>query len=297
MLTASDRYAPRMDLDTRHLRALVAVVDEGTFTDAAIALQTSQASVSRSVQRLEVALGQRLLSRSGRHVEATPAGDQVVVHARRILATLAQIQAAATRPSQDVLVGYAWAALGEHTVAVQRGWDASEAGGLVFVQSNTPTAGLLEGRCEISVVRRPVVDPRLESALVGTERRYAVLADDHPLAAQETVSLTDFAGQTVAVDLETGATSGDLWQAEAPPAGFRMTHGVDEWLTLIASGRAVGVSSEATAAQHPRPGVAFRLLGDAPPISVWLAWWKEDPPPSHETLVELSRRAYASPDA
>lgn len=67
-----------MDLDTRHLRALVAVVDEGTFTDAAIAFRTSQASVSRSIQRLEAQLGLRLLDRSTRHVETTTAGDQVL---------------------------------------------------------------------------------------------------------------------------------------------------------------------------------------------------------------------------
>lgn len=284
-----------MDLDTRHLRALVAVVDEGTFTDAAIALGTSQASVSRSVQRLETDLGQQLLSRTSRHVEATPVGAEVVVHARRILATLTQVEATVARTGEDLLVGYAWAALGEHTIAVQRGWDATEPGDLVFVQSNTPTAGLLEGKCEISVVRRPVTDPRLDSVLVGTERRYAALATDHALAAKATVGLADLAGQTVAVDLETGTTSGDLWQADAPPAGFKMTHGVDEWLTLIASGHAVGVSSEATVAQHPRPGVAYRLLEDAPSISVWLAWWRQDPPPSLAALVDACRSAYGDP--
>lgn len=286
------RYALCMDLDTRHLRAFVAVVDEGTFTDAAIALGTSQASVSRSVQRLEAAVGHRLLSRSTRHVHATAAGERVLVHARRILATVTQLEAATAPGGEDLIVGYAWAALGEHTVAVQRGWHEEHPGDLVFVQSNTPTAGLLEGRCEISVVRRRVADPRLESAQVGTERRYAVLAADHPLASGSTVRLADFAGQTMAVDVETGTTSEDLWRPDAQPEGFRMTDGVDEWLTLIASGRAVGISSEATAAQHPRRGVAFRLLDDAPAISVWLAWWKDNPPPELQTVVDLSRQAY-----
>jgi DNA-binding transcriptional LysR family regulator len=283
-----------MDLDTRHLRALAAVVDEGTFTDAAIALRTSQASVSRSIQRLEAVVGHRLLDRSTRHVEPTPAGERVLVHARRILLTVAQLEAAAASSGEHLLVGYAWAALGEHTVAVQRGWDHKQTGDLLFVQSNTPTAGLLEGRCEIAVVRHPVADPRLESARIGAERRYAALAADHPLARRSTVRLADFADQTVAVDAETGTTSGDLWRSEAPPAGFQITHGVDEWLTLIASGHAVGITSEATAAQHPRPGVAFRLLEDAPPIPVWLAWWKDNPPPSLHALTDISRTAYTA---
>ena len=46
-----DSYDGRMDVDVRQLRALVAVVGEGSFTDAAILLGTSQASVSRAVAR------------------------------------------------------------------------------------------------------------------------------------------------------------------------------------------------------------------------------------------------------
>ncbi len=294
MLHPSHRYASRMDLDTRHLRALVAVVDEGTFTDAAIALGTSQASVSRSVQRLEATVGHRLLSRSSRHVETTAAGERVVVHARRILAAVVQLEAATAGRSEDLLVGYAWAVLGEHTVAVQRAWDEHQPGQLVFVQSNTPTAGLLEGRGEVSVVRSPIADPRLASAHLGDERRYAVVATDHPLADRTGVRLADFVGHTMAIDAETATTTEELWDPGARPAGFRTTHGVDEWLTLIASGHAIGISSEATRAQHPRPGIAYRLLENTPPISVWLAWWHDDPPPSLGVFIDIGRRAYGT---
>lgn len=294
MLDALCRYASRMDVDTRHLRALVAVADEGTFTDAAIRLRTSQASISRSIQRLEAVVGHRLLNRTTRRVETTPAGDRVLVHARRILNALEQLDSVAAHSSADLVVGYAWAALGEHTVGVQRSWEEAGGGALVFVQSNTPTAGLLEGRCEISVVRRPVTDPELDSAEIGTERRYAAVAADHPLAGRRRLGLADFVDLTVAVDAETGTTNEGLWHADARPSGFRITHGVDEWLTLIASGRAAGISSEATAAQHPRPGVAYRLLDDAPPISVWLAWWRHSRPPAVRALIEMSRAAYSS---
>ena len=34
-------------------------------------------------------------------------------------------------------------------------------------------------------------------------------------------------------------------------------------------------------------------LEDAPPIEVWLVWWKDDVPPMHDELVEISRAAYA----
>lgn len=283
-----------MDLDTRLLRTLVAVAQEETFTDAAISLGTSQASVSRAVQRLESILGEQLLARTTRRVEVTPAGELVVASARRILSLVDALDRPAD--ADELRFGYAWAALGEHTRPVQRGWSEQYRSELVFVQTNTRSAGLLEGRCEVAVVRRPVDDPRLAAVRVGTERRHAVVATDHPLAARSGVVLADLAAQTVAVDSGTGTTSDDLWSAGDRPAGYRKTRGVDEWLVLIASGRAIGVSAEATAAQNPHPGVTYVIIEDAPPIDVWLAWWSDDPPDGIENLVTLVRAAYAAPD-
>lgn len=283
-----------MDLDTRLLRAFVAVVEEETFTDAAIALTTSQASVSRAVQRLEAVVGEPLLSRTTRRVEVAPAGERVLVQSRRILALVDDLaDTVAGQAAVELRFGYAWAALGEHTLRVQRAWSARGQGDVVFVQTNTVSAGLLEGRCEVAVVRRPVRDRRLASATIGTERRHAVVATDHPLAARSHLTLADLAGQTVAVDTDTGTTSDDLWSPGARPRGYRMTHGVDEWLVLIASGRAIGVSSEATAMQNPHPGVTYVIIDDAPPIDVWLAWWADDPPAGVDILTALVQEAYA----
>jgi hypothetical protein len=35
-------------------------------------------------------------------------------------------------------------------------------------------------------------------------------------------------------------------------------HGIDEWLTAVASAAAVGITSEATRDQSPRPGIRYR---------------------------------------
>jgi DNA-binding transcriptional LysR family regulator len=280
-----------MDVDTRHLRALVAVVHEGTFTDAAIALRTSQASVSRSVQRLEAVVGHRLLARSTRHVALTPTGERVLAHARRVLAALDRLAEEAATDAGLLVVGYAWAALGEHTVGVQRAWSRDRGADLELVHANTPTAGLLEGRCDLSIVRVPVDDRRLATADVGLEGRVAAVASDHPLAARETLTLADLVDETIAVDAATGTTSAALWPVDAAP-GFRSTTSVDEWLTLIAAGRCAGVSSEATAAQHLRRGVEFRPLTDAPPIAVRVVWWADEPPAGLDALLDLCRAAY-----
>jgi DNA-binding transcriptional LysR family regulator len=283
-----------MDPEVRQLRALLAVVDAGTFTGAADLLGVSQASVSRTVASLERALGVRVLQRTTREVSLTPAGTQVAGHARRVLEEVAAIRRAADQGRGDLRVGYAWSALGRHTTAVQRAWSEAYPGtALLFVHSGTATAGLTDGLVDVSVLRRPVEDPRVRTALLGSEERYAAVAADDPLAPRRALRLGDFADRTIAVDTLTGTTSEELWSPEAAPAGTRTVHGIEDWLTVIAAGQAIGMSSEATAAQHRRPGVVYRPVRDVPPVSVWLAWWADSPPAALERLTQLIRDRYA----
>ncbi|WP_432824527.1 LysR family transcriptional regulator [Dactylosporangium sp. CA-092794] len=282
-----------MDLELRQLRAFVAVVDAGTFTDAAGALGVSQAAVSRAVAALEATLGARLLARTTRQVRLTAAGTQVLARARAVLDEVAHLRRVVERSRTELRVGYAWAAMGKHTRRLQRAWAQRHPSvPLVFAYSNTPTAGLSDGGADVAVIRRALADGRFDTALVGTETRYAAVSTDSALARRRTVRLDDLVRYTVAIDDRTGTTTPDLWGPGAGPAAVRRTHGVDEWLTLIAAGQAVGITSEATANQNPRPGVAYRRVRDAPPIDVWLAWWRDDPPAHLADLVGLTRAAY-----
>lgn len=284
-----------MNVQVRQLRALVAVADEGTFTDAATALGISQAAVSRTVAALESELQVTLLRRTTRHVAPTAVGARVITRARRILAELAELERAVDDSTGELRVGFAWSALGRHTLPVQRRWaQAYPRIPLLFMQSNTPTAGLADGTAELAVVRRPLSDHRFDRTLVGTERRFAAVAADDPWARRRFVRLADFAGRTVGVDARTGTTTMDIWAAGAGPAGLRDTHSVDEWLTLIAAGQAVGMTSEATVAQYPRPGVVYRPVRDAEPVPVWLAWWRDDPPAHRTALSRLIRDSYST---
>ncbi|HEV2754390.1 MAG TPA: LysR family transcriptional regulator [Actinomycetota bacterium] len=277
-----------MDLELRHLRAFVAVVDEGSFTKAGAALMLSQASVSRSVAALERAVRAPLLERTTRELSLTATGARILGHARRALEEAAAITRVAAETPSEIRVGYAWAALGRHTITAQRRWAAAYPGSeLRFVQSQTPTAGLAEGIAEVAVVRRPLADERLATVLVGVEPRYAAVASADPLARRRNVTLNDFTGRTIAVDPLTGTTTPDLWPADAGPSTTRTVQGIEDWLTLIAAGGAAGLTSEATARQHLRPGVVYRPVRDAQPIPVWVAWWRDSPPRHAQALVQL----------
>jgi hypothetical protein len=145
----------------------------------------------------------------------------------------------------------------------------------------------------VGIIRRPVDDARLRTALLGTERRYAALAADDPLARRRSLRLADLADRTVAVDGRTGTTTEQLWPSPLAPAAMRTVRGVDEWLTAIAAGQALGITAEATAAQHRRPGVVYRLVRDAPHVTVQLAWWADSPPAGLEPFLRLVRERYA----
>ncbi|MER6084288.1 LysR family transcriptional regulator [Streptomyces sp. NPDC001833] len=280
------------EVDLRQLRCLVAIVDEGTFTDAAIALGVSQAAVSRTLAGLERALGARLLRRSSREVTPTAAGARVVERARRVLADVADLVREAASGSSRLRIGYAWSAVGRHTVAFQRAWTAAHPGTeLHLVRVNTASAGLGEGACDLAVLRRPLEDRRFDSAIVGLERRLCALAADDPLARRRTVRLADLTGRVLLVDRRTGTTTPELWPAESRPV-VEETHDVDDWLTAIGAGRAVGVTAESTANQYPRPGVVYRPVRDAEPVAVRLAWWRDASHPAHQAVLELLSELY-----
>lgn len=198
---------------------------------------------------------------------------------------------AATRA--EVRVGYAWAALGRHTRGLQKRWArAHPEVPLIFVHANEPTAGLRDGTADVAVLRTPLNDPRFREVEVGRERRVVAMATEHPLARRRTLRLTDLARYPVAIDERTGTTTPEMWPADARPRAIRRTSSVDEWLTTIAANQAVGVTPEATAQQNPRPGVAYRALRDAPPITVRLAWRADSPPTGLDELIDAVRRLY-----
>src|SRR4051812_20761355 len=61
-------------IDTRWLRAFVAVADSGSFTTAARQISMTQSGISQHVARIEEALGVSLFARSRDGAELTEAG-------------------------------------------------------------------------------------------------------------------------------------------------------------------------------------------------------------------------------
>lgn len=82
------------DLQIDWLKCFVAVVDTGSFSNAAPEVYRSQSAVSMQLKKLEAAVERQLLVRDARHLQLTPDGQVLLGYARRILDLHADAQTA-----------------------------------------------------------------------------------------------------------------------------------------------------------------------------------------------------------
>ena len=69
---------------------------------------------------------------------------------------------------------------------------------------------------------------------------------------------------------------------------------VDDWLTVIGSGKARGITAASTAHQYRRRGVVYRAVRDAPPVPVYLAWSVPDAPRERQSVIDLLAALYGA---
>jgi len=81
-----------MRFDLTDMRLFLTVVERGSLTQGAQAMHLALASVSERIAGMEAALGAPLLERTRRGVQATPAGEALVRHARAILEQVEQMR-------------------------------------------------------------------------------------------------------------------------------------------------------------------------------------------------------------
>ena len=284
-----------MTMELRHLRAFLAIADEGNITRAAAALHLTQPVLSRTLRQLEAHLGVQLVDRSTHHLRLTPAGRDFRVRAAAALAAVDGVLDPSHLGSWPLRLGHAWSAFGENTAALLRLWQQTHPDvALELLRIDDRTAGLTRGRVDVAVLRGPVTSRGIVTQLLQTEPRIAAVPTDSPLATRPQLALADLADQTVAISTISGTTALDLWPVSNRPTVTLPVANVDDWLAAIAAGRAVGVSALSTAGMHPYPGVAYVPLTDAPDLPVVLAWTD---PPTHPAIADLVTLAREVVDA
>ena len=284
-----------MTIELRHLRAFLAIAEEGNVTRAAVRLHLGQPALSRTLRRLEDHLGARLVDRSTHHLELTAEGRTFRDKAAAALAAVETALDPRGLTSWPLRLGHPWAALGDHTVPLLRRWDETRPDvPLQLLRIDDRTAGLTQGKVDAALLRGTVSPSGLCTELLMSEERVVVMPSDSPLAALPEIGLTDLAAHPIALNTVSGTTTMDLWPPTARPARTIEVTNTDEWLIAIAAGRAVGISTTATPGNHTHPSLVYRPLVDAPRVPVVLAWRAGPVHPAVPDLLALAHEVVAA---
>lgn len=92
----------KKNLELRHLRVFVTVVETGAHTRAARSLGLSQSTVSETLTALERILGTTLFRKPGKGSMLTPSGEALLPYARRILVLTGEAVTELAKVSTDV---------------------------------------------------------------------------------------------------------------------------------------------------------------------------------------------------
>ncbi|MFD4372413.1 LysR family transcriptional regulator [Streptomyces sp. NPDC058486] len=286
-----------MNVELRHLRALVALAESNTFTTAAAVLGTTQPTLSRTITQLEEITGVRLVERTTREMSLTPAGRQFSATARELLASLNTALDELGHTEAPLRLGWAWAGFGGHTVQLLQEWKRAHAGAVELSRPPDPVAALRRGAIDAALVRRtppsPEPLPGLATATLFTERLVAAIAVEDPRAAKTSVTLPELAQGPVAVCATAPTVTDHLWDHTGHTPHTISVANTDEWLTRISVGDAVGVTAQATTYNHQAPDVTYRPIEDSPPVEVILAWRATDPHPQAHAFAQFARDYFA----
>ena len=185
-------------MNIRDLKYIVAVAELEHFTKAAQACFVSQPALSGQIQKLEDRLNVQLFERTKRAVKITPAGEQIIIHAKAILDLVDQIEETAKSLS-DPFAGLMRVGMiptiGPYLTpallpAVTRGLPQLE---LKLSEDITPILEreLIEGQIDAAFLATPTRDSRLTEISLYDEPFWIALPNKHPLAEQDMIDVYD----------------------------------------------------------------------------------------------------------
>lgn len=190
-----------IDMETRHLRHFLAVVDHGSVSRAAEWLGIAQPALSQSLARMEKELGVRLFDRSRRGAEPTAAAramlEDVRVSVARIDAAASLARDVAGGSAGRLTVGLVSSALFEVLPRALRALRREAPGVRVVLRemSNAEQAEALQnGEIDIGLMHTPVaVGGRMRERLLLRDRLVAAVPDGFATADDGMVGLAEIA--------------------------------------------------------------------------------------------------------
>lgn len=187
-----------MRFDLTDMRLFLTVVEHGSLTQGAQAMNLALASVSERVSGMESALGAPLLERTRWGVRPTAAGDALVRHARQILTQVEQMRGElhtyATGLKGRIRLLSNTAALASFVPQQLRRFLAAHPDLSVDLDERPSSAIVLaiaEGRAEVGIVADITDLTSLQTHLIDQDRLVVIAHKTHRIADQPSVAFAD----------------------------------------------------------------------------------------------------------
>jgi LysR family transcriptional regulator, regulator for metE and metH len=266
-------YAHGMDvqLEIRHLKLLAMVAEEGSVTEAGKRLHVTQSALSHQLRDAEEKLGTALFLRLGKRMVLTPAGERLLISARRVLEELknaeAQVQGlngdirGVIRISTECYTCYHW--LPPLLTKFHNKFSKVEVK-IDSIYTCRPADGLLDGSLDVAVMNCPPRNKTLRLTPMFEDELVLVMAPGHRLAASGQVHPRELAEETVLIYPPREEST--LLQKILKPLGVEPQRIIEVPLTeviieLASAGTGVGLLARWAVAPYAEMGrVAIRPL-------------------------------------
>jgi DNA-binding transcriptional LysR family regulator len=279
-----------LGVEVRHLAALRAVAEEGTFGAAALKLGYAQSAISQQIATLERYVGRRLFDRPGgsRPVTLTRAGELLLTHAESIMRRLAAARIDLDSLADEDVCGsirigsYQSVAATILPLVLQE--LGAEPGEVEFeLRESNDDRMLLEllahGELDLAFTELPVPDGPLEAARLLDDPYVLLVPEDHALAdLDRAVTLEEVAELPLAVmkgnSAEERLDAVFSLHGLAPRVAYRVEDGAT-LLGLVTTGLACGLVPRLAVQAHGRTLVQIPVEPRLPPRTVGIAWHRD----------------------
>ena len=293
-------------MDIRQFRYFIAVAEELNFTRAAARLRIGQPPLSIQIKAMEDELGVTLFRRNRHRVELTPAGETLLMGARRVLSEVEGSILAAQRVARGetgtLRIGFSGDVplLPAFRIAIRehRRTMPGVRLDLVSATASAQVDGILAGNLDLGFLRfnhfRRLPE-EIATLTMFQDRLAVIVSADHPLAAKKAPLPIESVRDEPFVFYQPGVGTYTHVMTLCARSGFmpRVVQDARDStsiISLVATG--LGVSVLPTILQHKSAfDVHFRpLRGKDAGSSVLLAWRRSAPIPQVRSFVEFVKQ-------
>ncbi|MCT2020861.1 LysR family transcriptional regulator [Kocuria marina] len=274
-------------MELRQLNYFIAVAEERHFGRAAKRLHMAQPPLSQQIRQLEEQLGVKLLDRTTRRVDLTPAGQELLDRGRQIINEVETLKADVYQVGNGATgvlrVGFSGSATYSVMPRLVRHAKEQLPGVSLTLQGEmlTPAmeAGLRDHTLDAAILRPPVASQDIEYRIVSREELVVAMPSDSPLASGRPVAANELQEQNfVSYPPESAVyrTVSEMCRR----AGFQLriaqvTHETSTMLSFVAASSGIAVVPESVRALQLE-GVLYAGLEDSPVTEMAVAWRRDD---------------------